>query len=315
MDEDFTIALCIPAYKAEKCLPLLLESAFNQTVQFDEIIVCVDACPGNTAAVAKNYPVKVVENGSNLGCSATKNRALKEVKSKWVHFHDADDILLPEFVEVARAFVYQRRYLDVIIMGYEYRDYTTGELILTSNYDTEGLESDPLLYCIENKIPNFGVYKTETLRSAMGFNCDKRVLYSEDVAFHYKLARLGFRFSACNRITSVNWRHPNSMSVANQRKCFVAYSQVYRNIAEECGKKYPEQIARKLIDCARLLAGVKEFQQMHECIKIARNLNKDCLKDENSTVRLLSRLFSPSVAFFAREIAIRLLKPQYRTIK
>jgi glycosyltransferase involved in cell wall biosynthesis len=96
-----TLALCVPAYCAEEHLPRLLATAREQVPPFDEIIVCVDASPDRTAEVAQQLGVKVLVNEQNLGCSMSKNRALTAATADWVHFHDADDVLLSGFTTEA----------------------------------------------------------------------------------------------------------------------------------------------------------------------------------------------------------------------
>ena len=90
-----TLALCIPAYNAANFLPRLLESARRQAVPFDEIWVYDDCSTDNTSEVAKQFGARVLVGDVNRGCSYAKNRLAEVTESEWIHFHDADDALLP----------------------------------------------------------------------------------------------------------------------------------------------------------------------------------------------------------------------------
>src|SRR3712207_6350869 len=96
-----TLALCIPAYNAANYLPRLLKSAQNQIVPFDEILVYNDCSKDTTAQVAMQYGAKVVEGDINRGCSFGKNKLAQVTSCSWIHFHDADDELLPTFTTLA----------------------------------------------------------------------------------------------------------------------------------------------------------------------------------------------------------------------
>jgi len=92
-----TLALCIPAYNAAAYLPRLLTSAVNQAIPFTEILVYDDCSTDSTAAIARSYGANVISGSVNKGCSFGKNALAEKTTCEWIHFHDADDELLPNF--------------------------------------------------------------------------------------------------------------------------------------------------------------------------------------------------------------------------
>ena len=92
-----TLALCIPAYNAANYLPRLLQSAKDQSPPFDEILVYNDASTDETISIAEKFGARVISGKLNKGCSFGKNALGEYTKCEWVHFHDADDDLLPGF--------------------------------------------------------------------------------------------------------------------------------------------------------------------------------------------------------------------------
>src|SRR5215467_8951 len=143
-----TLALCVPAYNAAALLPRLLRSAAAQNSPFDEIIVCDDASTDGNDAVARELGAKVIINATNLGCSASKNRAFNEALSSWIHFHDADDELLPHFTTIARRWMTRSDAPDIVLFDYEYRVHETGELLSRSDFNDIALQKDPVRYAI-----------------------------------------------------------------------------------------------------------------------------------------------------------------------
>jgi glycosyltransferase involved in cell wall biosynthesis len=138
-----SLAMLIPAYNAALSLPRLFRSAKNQTVPFDEIWVYDDCSNDNTVEVARSFGVQVVRGHVNLGCSHGKNILASLTECKWVHFHDADDELLPGFVEKGRSWM-MRDVHDVILFGYEERD-ESGTIKSVRQFDHNGLRGQLVL--------------------------------------------------------------------------------------------------------------------------------------------------------------------------
>lgn len=307
-----TLALCIPAFKAGPHLPRLMASARLQDPPFDEIIVCVDACPDDTADVARSFGVTVLVNDTNMGCSASKNRALAAATADWVHFHDADDELLPSFTKEAGRWMNMVDSPDVVIMGFEFRNYETKNLIGISLVDDRELSRDPVRFSIEHKLPNFGIYQRASLLSVGAFDCNPRVLYNEDVAFHTKLAMAGLVFRASTEVTSINWMHSNSMSQQNEIKCLLAHVQVMNNVACKVGDLYPKEIAARYWAAATILAAHKEWGAADSALIEAKRLSGSPPKQISRIFKVLCSVSGVHLAFRIREYAIRILKPGLR---
>lgn len=183
-----SIALLIPAYNAASFLPRLLTSAQAQTDPFDEIWVYDDCSTDETAEIASHFGAKVMRGDLNRGCSVAKNALAKHVATDWIHFHDADDELLPNFVQLAGKWMAEDRH-DVILFDYEWRVHGSGRLIGTRHFDRHELAVDSRSYAIREQINPFcGLYRRSSYSRAGGYDEDPLVLYNEDVAFHIRLA-------------------------------------------------------------------------------------------------------------------------------
>jgi len=307
-----TIALCIPAFKAENHLPRLLESARQQDPPFDEIIVCVDASPDSSAEIARSFGATVLVNQTNLGCSASKNKALQAATADWIHFHDADDILLPGFTQEALSWGGQQSPPEVVIMGYDYVDFKTQKYLASGLQSDEHLSSDPLGYAIRNKLPNCGLYQREKILSLGGFHVDPSILYNEDVAFHIKLALAGCSFRASARITSIIYRHGDSMSSGSAVKCELAHIEVMRRVAEETGGRFSKDIAARLWASATVLACHQIWSDVDNALTLAKRLYPGVPLGQSKSFYFLCNMIGPSAAFRVREHAIRRFKPHLR---
>lgn len=305
-----TIALCIPAYNAAWCLPRLLTSAKNQTIPFDEILVYDDCSEDNTAEVAKKYGAQIINGTKNQGCSYGKNALAEIAKSDWLHFHDSDDELLPNFTTIAHKWL-DKKTLDIILLNYEYREYETDEFLGSASYNRLKLIENPSLFFLENKIVNFAICKRESFLRIGGFDLDPGVLYNEDRAFYARAVISNLKFDYEDTITCINFKYPNSMSQANDLKCAIAYLNVSKKIINSIGNKYPKEIAKGLWHNATIAGIHQDWELVKEHIKIAKNLNGRNPIGQSLTIRLFSAI-SPFLAYWLREKMIRIFKRHLR---
>ena len=307
-----SIALLIPAYNASSFLPRLLSSAHAQTYPFDEIWVYDDCSTDDTAEIASRLGAKVMRGDLNQGCSAAKNALVKHVATDWVHFHDADDELRPNFVWLATKWMAEDRH-DVILFDYEWRVDGSGCLIGTRHFDTEYLATDSRSYAIREQINPFcGLYRRSFVLSVGAYDEDPLVLYNEDVAFHIRLAFAGAKFAAESEMSIINYRRADSMSVSNGVKCARAQYHVMRKTLEYPNSlQYRSEIAEKLWSVAGLLGSFGDWVTADAAVTLASRLAPPPMSAGSGWFRNCARV-APKLAMRIRERAIRTLRPQSR---
>lgn len=307
-----SLSLCIPAHNAAGHLPRLLRSARDQTGQFDEVLVYDDCSTDETAEVAQSYGATVISGDENQGCSVARKRLAECATTDWVHFHDADDELLPNFVEQAQEWMVKKNPPDVVLFAYEYRDNQSGELISTAHFDAGVLRTDPIEYTIRKKINPFcGIYKRASFLEAGGPDTDPKVLYNEDCAMHCKLARAGLQFDADQTVTVINYKREGSMSRSNRVKCQRSRFYVLKKCAEHNGDTHGPTIARQLWENAGLLAAHLQWDLADRAVQLAIELGGKVPRHGGALFRVLATL-APHFALRAREWRVRFFKPKLR---
>lgn len=107
------ITTIIPVYKSEKYLRETINSVISQTIGFEShisIILVDDGSPDDSARICreyeKNYPRNITYTcQENAGVSVARNRGLVEARGRYVHFLDSDDIISPDFYQLAVDFL------------------------------------------------------------------------------------------------------------------------------------------------------------------------------------------------------------------
>jgi glycosyltransferase involved in cell wall biosynthesis len=305
------IALCVPAYNAEGYLPRLLASARRQSVPFDEILVYDDASTDRTAEVATAMGARVIRGRENRGCSFGRNRLAERASAEWIHFHDADDELLPNFVERARHWASRTPGPDVVLFAYEWREDLTGRLLGVHAYDGARARRDPVAYTILAQINPWGLYRRRAFLGAGGADEDPLVLYNEDDAMHGRLARAGLAFDADPTVTMIIYRRADSMSTGRQAECARAKYHVLRKAAESLGGRYATEIAERLWTTAAVSGTVLDWPNVDACVALARSLGSRGPASSSRIFRLAC-LAMPYRAMRVREAWIRRFRPWLR---
>jgi len=305
-----TLALCVPAYNAAAHLPRLFESVRRQTVPFDEVWVYDDASTDDTATVAAQFGAHVVRGALNQGCSAGKNALLAQVGCAWVHFHDADDALAPEFVARAKVRIASGDF-EVLMFDYEQVDESSDAIMSRSDFAASSLLQDPVRYMLANTVNNGGVYSVALLRQTGGFDLDPAVRYNEDRAFHLRLAEAGARFAIESYVGSQFYFNPVSMSASNRARCCHASHEITLRFANRHPGRYRDEVGHLAWQNAACLASCLEWKGADACVALACKTTGRVPKAASLLFKLLC-FANPYWAIRIREVLIRLLKPRFR---
>jgi glycosyltransferase involved in cell wall biosynthesis len=307
-----TLALCIPAYNAAGFLDRLLESARSQTVPFDEIWVYDDASSDNTARIARQLGAQVIWGDKNAGCSHGKNVLAARCASSWLHFHDADDALEPNFVETARRWMEAPDAPDVVFFNYRTLDHETGQRLGTREFDAVALRRDPLRYCLTEQINPFcGLYRKEPFLRVGGWDEDPLVLQSEDQAGHFRLAQAGLRFDADPAYTVINYVRAGSMTTSNLPGAQRSTYHFLRKAAAALGVRHSMIIARRLWSTAGLSGAYGDWENADRAAALALQIQPGGPVDGAPWFRWLAKR-QPGVALRWRERLIRIFRPARR---
>ena len=96
------VSIVIPAFKAGRFIKRALGGIVAQTHTEWEVIVVEDGTHDETESIVREFAtttsqsVRYENNGSNLGVSATRNRAMAQARGDVIAFLDADDRWTPD---------------------------------------------------------------------------------------------------------------------------------------------------------------------------------------------------------------------------
>ncbi|MEH2392429.1 MAG: glycosyltransferase family 2 protein [Nostoc sp.] len=110
-------------YNYAEFLSEAIDSALNQTVKFDEIIIIDDASTDNSAEVITKFTqlanVKSILKQKNQGQLSSFNEGFSAATGDIIFFLDADDIYEPQYLETTLKFYKGRSECDFLFCAYK----------------------------------------------------------------------------------------------------------------------------------------------------------------------------------------------------
>jgi cellulose synthase/poly-beta-1,6-N-acetylglucosamine synthase-like glycosyltransferase len=192
-----TVSIVIPCYNQGQYLVGSIESCLAQTYQDYQIIVVDDGSTDDTRAIAARYPQVIYLYQPNQGPAAARNKGWRHVRSRYVQFLDADDLLMPTKIKRCVEVLDQFPETDLVVVDstYEHYEYQDGSEIgadntyppaePAENFSLEHLLSSlSSLYSIDSPLLRY-----EALEKVGGFN--EKVRAAEDWLFWVALAAYG----------------------------------------------------------------------------------------------------------------------------
>ena len=104
------VSIIMPVYNSEKYLPDAIQSVFNQTYTDWELII-IDDCSTDSSynfvkQIAATHPQIIpLQLTTNSGAAVARNLGIDKAGGKYIAFLDADDLWLPEKLNMQVAFM------------------------------------------------------------------------------------------------------------------------------------------------------------------------------------------------------------------
>ena len=230
-------SVIMACYNSEKHIAKSIQSVLGQTEDDWEMIIVDDASTDNTLKIAKKFQdsdsrIKVVGLEQNQGPGYARNFSVQQAKGNWLAILDADDIFLPNKLELQKRKIIDCDNTDLVLIGSDTYHITDGEgqrlKKFTYPTDSKSLKENLLL---RKKFPPHSsiAYKTEAFRESGGFNSN--FLRAQDYDFWLRLSKVGDFLSISTPL--IEYRLHNGQITVNQSS--QGYLQVeYSYVAQVC---------------------------------------------------------------------------------
>lgn len=219
-----TVAVVVPVYNKRQDLARAVESVVKQTVAVDEIVIVDDGSTDDSLQVAQSLKslatdktnIKVLTQ-PNKGVAHARNLGVRESSSKYVVCLDADDQILPEFVESCVQQLESDKELGLVYTKLQWitSDGRTGFSEWPGEWDYDKFLKK------KNQVPTCCMFKREAFDRLGGYRqryaptgagAEDAELWLRFGAYGYKAKLINkflFLYSWLSGHTSQNYQEPN----------------------------------------------------------------------------------------------------------
>lgn len=130
-----TVSVILPVHNNQDTVRRAIESVLNNIADDDELIIVLNGSTDNSKNIVLDYGIdhRVKIATSNPGRSRARNKGLQLAKGDFINFLDADDMMLPNHIEMAKHF---------LIENEEYDAYTDETLIVDERSNHISIQYD-----------------------------------------------------------------------------------------------------------------------------------------------------------------------------
>lgn len=115
MNINVAISVCMPVYNASRYLRECIDSILSQSFTNFELLIVDDGSTDDSVEIVRSYSdsrIRLIEN--NHDYIGSLNLLLQEAKGKYIARMDADDVMLPNRLEVQHTFMESHAEIDVL---------------------------------------------------------------------------------------------------------------------------------------------------------------------------------------------------------
>lgn len=220
------VSVITPCYNAESTIAQTIESVLNQTYKDWEMLIVDDSSTDRSPEIIKKYierdkRIKYFKTDKPSGSpSLPRNIGIENASGEYIAFLDADDIWLPQKLEIQVKFMIEKK-VDLSYSFYEkisHDGVRNNRIIKTSKLTTyNSLLHSNTIPCLTGMIS----------REAIG-NIRFKQIPQEDFCFWLDVLKKGYQAHNLCKVTSLYRESKNARS-SNKLDMFKGYWNVIRN--------------------------------------------------------------------------------------
>lgn len=223
-----TVSIIVPVYNAEKYIVETIRHVVAQTYTDWELLLVVDGCGDRSAQVIQEYKemegesrLRLLVREENQGAARARNRGLQEARGRYIAYVDADDLWMPEKLELELQFMKEKQ-AAFVFSGYEFAD-------------QDGTGTGKVVHVPEQLDYRKALRNTTIFTSTVLFDTERipRELLempdikSEDTALWWKVLRNGYTAYGLDR-NLVLYRRPARSLSSNKLEAIRRIWNLYR---------------------------------------------------------------------------------------
>lgn len=250
------VSVVMPAYNVEKYVEEAVRSILDQTFLDFEFIIVDDGSTDRTLEILRSFSdprIRLLFNEKNEGNYPARNRGCRLARGKYIAVMDADDVAMPERLEVQVKFM--EKNFDVLLIGsgWHFMGNTDRPVNVLTDYE------DVKLYLLNNSCflhPSMMI-RTEVMQAVGGY--DEQYVYAGDYDLLCRFALRGRVENIPDVLMAYRW-HPEQITQKHRPQ--------QRYFADEVRRNYHQQFVSlyKTNDIKDVNYYIVGYPMLGECI-------------------------------------------------
>ena len=287
------LTIGITYYNEGPLLTQCLKSFCAGKTRPDEILIYDDASEVRPEAhIPPEIPVRIFRSEKNQGPAKGRNLLLQEAQGEWIHFHDSDDWVTPDWTEKVMA----KAKDDCDLVLTEVASYQNGKTLSESVVGLINFKNgqDLLRFGIEKFIlvPS-GVIRTELARKLKGYR--ESLWQSEDWDFYVRLLATYPRFQVIKESLVGIQIRPESRS-QKKVETLTCVLQAILLLKKELPQENLKDLSEKAAWAGSQLFQMGERKLAKEAFELAKSLGPIPYRQKKRFYRLLATCFGQEIA-------------------
>ena len=280
-----TMGVLITYFNERELLCECLESLRLQTLPPDEIIIYDDHSefPAHLY-VPGDMPVRIMRGEEKRGPGRGRNVLLAASSAEYIHFHDCDDVFLPEWCQRVHQTIEQ----------------TGAELVLTeiSSFREDKIICEKVMKLQDAKpggdfvafnigraiLTSGGVYRRSRVMDIGGYR--EQLEYSEDFDFHVRMAAGGAAFAVISEPLIMLRLREAGRTYKDQISTYWGGIQAIQLLAGELPAKYRDVLAEHAAYLGSRLFGVGSYLKARQAFRLAKKIGRPFFAHKSKRYRL-----------------------------
>lgn len=223
-----TVSIIVPVYNAEKYIEQTIRHVAAQIYTDWELLLVVDGSGDRSVQVIQDYRetegeerLRLIVSEENMGAAKARNKGLQEAKGRYIAYLDADDLWMPEKLELELQFMREKQ-AAFVFSGYEFAD-------------QHGVGTGKVVHVPERMSYTDALKNTTIFTSTVLFDTqliprellEMPDIKSEDTALWWKVLRSGYTAYGLDR-NLVLYRRPAESLSSNKVEAIRRIWNLYR---------------------------------------------------------------------------------------
>ncbi len=281
MTDAPNVSVVVPAYNCCSVLPEAIESVRRQSYQDFEVLLVDDGSTDGTweviRKIAADWPKVRAIRAEHKGLAAARNRAIAEMKGKWIALLDADDIWQPEKLQRCMDFLAGHQHLRIV--------YTPMDPIRLDGQPMKGHSkpckagwlTEELFYSIFVHDPAV-VFHKDVVEACGGFDESLPVCVGHE--FWLRVSTK-FEFGLIDQPLALRRWHESSVTRSDRARARRARAKVLERFYNQYGgrellkekQKARRRLARVQYGAGKILFQQRRFHEAAEYLRKARQID------------------------------------------